>query len=284
MLLEMFLSLTSSASLAVISNIVSLHSKRKAKDTLSKYYDLLNQQYMDEAEKEFSFQKRIVSNNKNDYPYYKKYNKLLTKSILQNNKKPIKDFEIEDFRNFKDEYVKTLEEIARKDLIVELTSNDIKTEELYEINYLNNIEEKRSRDLNLVSKKAEIKKQASVIGLLLKSKQKEILQASIALSFITVLFNILGYRFDEPILVGNAFICLCFVLLITYQLLLNYRIKNGLYGTNNYEAREIIEFILNNSDEFKSGSGKTISIFPEEESIDIIFDTNSILVRGYTNG
>ena len=47
-------------------------------------------------------------------------------------------------------------------------------------------------------------------------------------------------------------------LLFLKEALLEYRIRNGYFGTNRSEARELIEFLVKNSDDidFTDGSGK----------------------------
>ena len=62
---------------------------------------------------------------------------------------------------------------------------------------------------------------------------------------------------------------LVIVLLIARSVLLQYRIKNGLFGTSEHEAREIIGFILNNSNtiDFTDGDGKLRkALLPEVEA------------------
>lgn len=282
MILEVLLSLVSSASIGVISNIVSFYLDRKAKDTLNKYRYSLEQEHLHLIKLQNSVYEKLKTNISNNSINDAVYLSIFKQSLIDNPKTSIRDIDLENLYIYSKEYHKFIEEIGKEELKSKLNLGEIKPLDL-ELT-ARTIGEVDSYNLDLASKKKEMKKQASVIGLLLRRKQKEIIQASLTLSFITILFNILGFRFDEPVLFGNIFICFCFSLLIVYQLLLNYRIKNGLYGTNNYEAREIIGFIINNSDKFKDDSGKTLPIFPEEEAIDILFDTNSVLVRGYTNG
>lgn len=99
----------------------------------------------------------------------------------------------------------------------------------------------------------------AVVELLAEYKSKRNLISAIlllgsALVYIS-LSNRLGYEVSTGIL---SIVCLLLLVLLINHKALDYRIRQGLYGTNEYEARELIHYILRNSDKeiFYDGGGQ----------------------------
>jgi hypothetical protein len=70
-----------------------------------------------------------------------------------------------------------------------------------------------------------------------------------ALVITIVIFFAVDFGFQQNISYFLLFILLCFLgLLIAREHVLEYRIRKGLFGTNRTEARELIDFIIKNSD------------------------------------
>ncbi|MEM9276588.1 MAG: hypothetical protein AAGA80_27145, partial [Cyanobacteria bacterium P01_F01_bin.143] len=62
-------------------------------------------------------------------------------------------------------------------------------------------------------------------------------------------------------------------LLFLYLVVLNFRIRQGWYGGNESEAREIINFALRNSDDIDfTDDGQSKSLFNEEDIAEICLD------------
>ena len=98
----------------------------------------------------------------------------------------------------------------------------------------------------------------TVIGLLVGQKARQISSAYVALILALILYPLTSLLLIFEIKsIVIAFIALLFILLFINQKSLEYRIKKGLYGSNEYEAREILSFIINHSDKsnFTDGSG-----------------------------
>jgi hypothetical protein len=79
---------------------------------------------------------------------------------------------------------------------------------------------------------------------------------------------ILTYAFGFETMSNTIFIPLglCFLLLIK-DAVLHYRVTHGLFGTNAYEARMMIDFLLENADktDFTDGNGKLKPAFLPEQ-------------------
>jgi hypothetical protein len=124
----------------------------------------------------------------------------------------------------------------------------------------------------------------TVVGLLVSRKAKQTSLAYLALFsafLIYYLFSLIGILILNPLVL--LFIAVLILALFINQKALEYRIRHGLYGTNEYEAREILNFILSNvdKDDFTTGSGlHEITPEPESESIyDVVGDEGMAGVR-----
>ena len=57
-------------------------------------------------------------------------------------------------------------------------------------------------------------------------------------------------------------------MLFTQAILIEYRLKRGFYACNEYEARELIEFIEINSESFDDDNGTSKKVFADIELSD----------------
>lgn len=116
------------------------------------------------------------------------------------------------------------------------------------------------------NKKARIPKEIDLIGKLLKKKAKES-ALTLRVLFAALCVESLHYFFiSESKNIGILiFICIMFLLAFAKQILLQIRVKNGLYGTCYSEAKEILAFIADYQKRNRPGSGKTTLDFPAEE-------------------
>lgn len=112
----------------------------------------------------------------------------------------------------------------------------------------------------------------TIIGMLVGEKIKKDTKSFIYLGvsfLVTILLPTSGLIALNYWLV--FFLIFMFSMLTLNQKVLEYRIANGLYGENEYEAREIIGYIENhsNSDDFHSGGDK--KLFQEKAKKNVIF-------------
>jgi hypothetical protein len=96
-----------------------------------------------------------------------------------------------------------------------------------------------------------------VIAVLSAQKKREAGIASRALSVTAVLSALSFYVYGSPSISMTAMIIILIALfgLKLSLLAFDYRVSRGLYGTNEYEAREIVRFILRSKDHNKLGGG-----------------------------
>lgn len=113
---------------------------------------------------------------------------------------------------------------------------------------------------------------STVIGLFVKEKVQKYFRAYFKL-FYSFLFILICYLLSGKDL--NIFVLglpvLFFILLLLNQKILEYRLRKRYTGKNEYEAREIIKFILahSNKSDFMQG-GKMKELFPQEEMQNIL--------------
>lgn len=112
-----------------------------------------------------------------------------------------------------------------------------------------------------------------ISALFLESKLKKIYKTYFIIGFGSILLlgmslyvNVPSYIYVIPLLFA--------ILTCSYQFLLNYRIKNGLFGTNDYEAKELIEFIIQNNDKINGNK-----IFNEEAVSKTIIDFSNYVKK-----
>ena len=128
----------------------------------------------------------------------------------------------------------------------------------------------------------EIYPKLSVVKIIQKRREDKIYQARYLL-LIATLFCILSNIFFD-LGISNFFPVIfiaTFILLNLESFLFDYRIRKGWYGTNETEAREIVKFILDNSDniDFTDG-GSTKSVINPEDIREIAIDLG-IQLPGY---
>ncbi|MDA2141264.1 hypothetical protein PDN64_24590 [Bacillus cereus group sp. Bc256] len=112
-----------------------------------------------------------------------------------------------------------------------------------------------------------------ISALFLESKMKKIHKAYFTIGFGSILLLALSFYFSIPLYI-NIIPFLFAILTCSYQFLLNYRIKSGLFGTNDYEARELIEFIIRNNDKINGNK-----IFNEEAISNTIVDFSNYVKK-----
>lgn len=102
----------------------------------------------------------------------------------------------------------------------------------------------------------------------LDSVKSRNLRAKVVLMLCSAVLLVIAFRFPdlqliEPALVSSAVLGLLFL----KEAVLEYRIRHGLFGTNRTEARDLIEFLVQNSEDidFTDGGGKLRRVlFPEK--------------------
>lgn len=127
-----------------------------------------------------------------------------------------------------------------------------------------------TKDLNeLVSrsenKEVAVKEIAISLTYLFNLKERNYL-TKISLVFFSVALALLDYYLPW-ILLNYSIICIVtLALIIIKELIVEFRIKKGWFGTNKIEAKALIEFLISNSDDidFTDGNGKLKRVlFPE---------------------
>lgn len=99
----------------------------------------------------------------------------------------------------------------------------------------------------------------------LKERHSEIKLALLACATLLVIFS---FRFPDLVLLQFATVSIAALgLLVLKEAVVEYRIRNGLFGTTRFEARELIDFIVKNSDDidFTDSNGNLRkALLPEE--------------------
>ena len=113
-------------------------------------------------------------------------------------------------------------------------------------------------------------RRVTVVELLADSKSKRIRIASFLLIFTGSVYVTLSLGYGQEPKIGILAIVVFFFLVFSInQKILTYRIHKGIYGTNEYEAREIITYILSNSDkeDFSDGDASKRLLLPLEQDV-----------------
>lgn len=123
--------------------------------------------------------------------------------------------------------------------------------------------------LKTISEKWPSKKNdasVSVMGLMLVEREKQRKTITIVLLIAGFVYILIELFFSLDLTLGPIILITAIVFLtwINNKLLLN-RILSGQYGSNEQEAREMIQFILNNLDDTKNGGGPRRLNLSEEE-------------------
>lgn len=152
-------------------------------------------------------------------------------------------------------------------IIVSINSSMYKV--IYEL--LKSINENKNND-------SENKKEIEyiIVNLLVNKKAKKESYSYLVLFTTLILYISIMFILSLTIKKVIIFILLGLILaLYVKQKILEYRIKNGYYGTNQSEAREIISFILDNSDDFNNFNGYD-KVFPKIEKQEILKGINDL--------
>ena len=112
-----------------------------------------------------------------------------------------------------------------------------------------------------------VKLHPTIADSLVDKREKNCLILYLILS-LSFLLHILACYFSNHTISVSALLFVLLLVLAVFlnQYLLEYRLKKGFYGTNEYEAREYIEFILNHQkkSDFSDGNGLK-ELFPKPE-------------------
>jgi hypothetical protein len=114
------------------------------------------------------------------------------------------------------------------------------------------------------SAKEAVLKQEVIVNLYYKQQIREFsILFIVALLAVVACFVIsIFLKVQLPILQIGLILFILPVLLYGKNLFIEYRIVKGYFGTNRYEATEIIKFIQKNIDKLDSSGGKGIRVFP----------------------
>ena len=119
--------------------------------------------------------------------------------------------------------------------------------------------------------KAEQVKANTAIAALLNERRSALSVASVVLVLALGVYLAIGFfTGTPPSTVIISLLAAAVVLINAAAISLNYRVSHGLYGTNEYEAREIIQFVLAHAEEIdlSGGLGATDwDLSPETERI-----------------
>lgn len=112
--------------------------------------------------------------------------------------------------------------------------------------------------------------QETIVEFLGASKLKRIRTASFIVLLTGVVYVTLSLRLSYDLSIGFlAIIGLLLLALVVNQWALTHRIGQGIYGNNEYEAREIITYILSNSDkeDFSDGGDSRRLMLPLKKEV-----------------
>jgi hypothetical protein len=107
--------------------------------------------------------------------------------------------------------------------------------------------------------------ETTIIGMMIGKKIKKDTRAYVLLFAGLVIYLLFGLFTAQTNLLGLMFFALAILALQLNQKVTEYRIRKGFYGTNYYEAREIIQFVVENADENFYSGGKIKKLMPEPE-------------------
>ncbi|PGX43501.1 hypothetical protein COE67_06575 [Priestia megaterium] len=133
---------------------------------------------------------------------------------------------------------------------------------------------KKSLKIKLKStqKKEQKEKEKAVIisTLFLSQKLKNIYKSYVAL----LIANVIALFLPFIPTIASVLTIILTILVFLYQQVLGYRVKNGLFGSNAYEAQELLEFLVKNQDKI-DGNGN--GFFNEENLNEIALDMSKLI-------
>lgn len=122
----------------------------------------------------------------------------------------------------------------------------------------------------------------SIVGIMRERKVNQKFQTIYLLLIATIVYVFASKFLNFAI--SNIFLIVLFgsVVLITLEsLIFNYRINKGWYGSNESEAREIIDFIVKNSDDIDFTDGNNPKSIIKPEDIKQVVEELGIQIPGY---
>lgn len=110
-----------------------------------------------------------------------------------------------------------------------------------------------------VAKTKENYPNLSIVGIFRLKRLNQTQNAILVLIASLLIYLLLPYLVKASINPLIIYILLsCAILVLTNQLVFDYRIRKGLYGRNQWEARQIISFILQNADNIDFTDGGSL--------------------------
>lgn len=123
--------------------------------------------------------------------------------------------------------------------------------------------------------KSEDKLGLVVSTLYMNERMKKILKGYF-LTFLGAIILFILMFINSRFMIPFSIDVLVMLLIFSYQWVLKYRIEKGLFGTNFYEAKQLLAFVANNSDKFDGGR----KVFHPEEMNDIIISLGNLEIKG----
>ncbi|MCR9415162.1 hypothetical protein WKI44_08840 [Vibrio alginolyticus] len=247
--------------LAIISILGMLNSIRKSKKNISKYEKILKDKYVDNVVKKTTqkyIEEHLSGNISDELINLEKF----SKNIKVNEK----DFIVTYSKYLRT--ARTLQTLGRTNRLSERNSRYRKIWFFLNSGLVDSV----VKNIVYNEETTEIDKN-TIIGMLVGEKIKKDTKSYIYifLSFlIAILLPLTGVIEISYWLL--AFLLFMFSMLALNQKVLEYRISNGLYGGNEYEAREIISYIENHSnpDDFYNGGER--KVFQKSKGHDEVFN------------
>lgn len=122
----------------------------------------------------------------------------------------------------------------------------------------------------------------SIVGIMRNRKKKSKYNSIYFISLIGIFYlvssNFLGFNLSIIFL----FILFIFIIIISLELFIfNYRVNQGWYGSSESEAREIIDFIIKNSEDIDFTDGNRPKSIIKPEDIKQVVEELGIHIPGY---
>ncbi|NJL41589.1 MAG: hypothetical protein HC899_36545 [Leptolyngbyaceae cyanobacterium SM1_4_3] len=114
------------------------------------------------------------------------------------------------------------------------------------------------------SGKRAILKQETIINMYYKQQNREVLVVFIVILITLVACSAISVFLEVQLPIAQISLILFVLLVLLYlkKLFIEYRIIKGYFGTNRYEATEIIRFVEKNIDKLDSSGGGGLRVFP----------------------
>lgn len=122
----------------------------------------------------------------------------------------------------------------------------------------------------------------SIIGIMRERKDNQKFRTIYLLLITTIIYIFAGKLFNFAISNIFLWILLGSILLISLELLIfNYRVNQGWYGSSELETREIIDFIVKNSEDIDFTDGNNPKSIIKPEDIQQVVEELGIQIPGY---